>query len=71
MMEKFDKEETETMLLVDASNALNSLNRVTALHNIKQICPPFYCFLNSCYKTPTKRIVNDSNKPINHKLVYS
>ena len=32
----FHKEETEALLLVDAScNAFNSLNRQTALHNIQ------------------------------------
>ena len=59
------------MLLVDASNAFNNLNRATALHNIKQICPPFFCFLNNCYKKPTQLIVNDPTNPTNHKVVFS
>ena len=67
----FDEEETEAMLLVDASNAFNNLNRATALHNIKQICPPFFCFLNNCYKKPTQLIVNDPTNPTNHKVVFS
>ena len=34
-------EKTEAILLVDASNAFNSLNRATALRNIQTICPAF------------------------------
>ena len=31
----FQQEETEAILLVDASNAFNSFNRLSALHNIR------------------------------------
>ena len=41
----FDLNETEAVLLVDASNAFNSLNRHTALHNISRICPPLSSIL--------------------------
>ena len=37
----FDDDKTEAILLVDASNAFNSLNRATALMNIRKVCPPF------------------------------
>ena len=37
----FLEEDTEGILLVDTSNAFNSLNRIVALHNIQQICPSF------------------------------
>ena len=35
----FHREETEALLLIDASNAFNSLNRETALLNIQRLCP--------------------------------
>ena len=35
----FEDEESEAVLLVDASNAFNSLNRSNALHNIMNVCP--------------------------------
>ena len=31
----FKKEETDALLLIDASNAINALNRPAALHNIR------------------------------------
>ena len=40
MKDIFEEEETDGLLLVDASNAFNSLNREALLHNIKYICPP-------------------------------
>ena len=40
MREVFDDPSTEAVLLVDASNAFNSLNRQVALHNMQSLCPP-------------------------------
>ena len=37
----FQDADTESCLLVDASNAFNSLNRRAALHNVSVLCPPF------------------------------
>ena len=42
MRGKFGDDESEGILLVDAENAFNKLNRKTALQNIKVLCPPFY-----------------------------
>ena len=35
----FQEENTEGVLLIDASNAFNSLNRQVVLHNIQMLCP--------------------------------
>jgi hypothetical protein len=37
----FDTETTEAVILVDAENAFNKLNRRVALHNIQYLCPNF------------------------------
>ena len=35
----FDADDTDAVLLIDASNAFNSLNRAAALHNISILRP--------------------------------
>ena len=37
----FSEDNYEAVLLVDADNAFNTLNRLTALHNICILCPVF------------------------------
>ena len=41
MQKLFNSPEVEAVLLVDATNAFNSINRQTALRNIQHICQPF------------------------------
>ena len=55
----FENIETECIILVDAENAFNNLNRKAALKNIKTICPPFYRYLNNTYQKPAQLIIND------------
>ena len=38
---RFLDDRTEGILLIDARNSINSLNRDLALKNIKKICPSF------------------------------
>ena len=40
MRQVFESSETEAVILVDATNAFNSLNRQAALLNIRHLCPP-------------------------------
>ena len=40
---------TEAVLLVDASNAFNVLNRQAALHNIRVLCPSLATILGNTY----------------------
>ena len=35
----FDADETDSVLLIEASNGFNALNRAAALHNIRVLCP--------------------------------
>ena len=39
--------------LVDASNAFNSLNRITALYNTLDLCPAFGTLAINCYRPPS------------------
>lgn len=54
----FQQEETEAILLVDASNAFNSLNRLSALHNINRLCPSLATALINSYRAPTELFVD-------------
>ena len=35
----FDADETDAVLLIDASNAFNALKRAAAVHNTQVLCP--------------------------------
>ena len=45
----FEKEDYEAVVLVDATNTFNSLNRSTSLLNLQQICPEFAIFIINTY----------------------
>ena len=46
----FDEDNTEGILLIDASNAFNNLNRRVALFNIQYTCPAIAKALINCYR---------------------
>ena len=54
----FESDENEAVLLADASNAFNSLNRQVALHNIRRLCPPLATILINTYRVPTELFVD-------------
>jgi len=53
----FEGDDTEGMLLIDASNAFNSLNREVALHNIPRICPCLADITNNTYNAPARLFI--------------
>ena len=63
-----EEDETEAVLLLDAQNAFNCLNRLTALINIRSICPMLSNILINPYRSPTCLFVDGetliSNKDI-------
>ena len=52
-----DTEETEALLLVDATNAFNTLIRQGALHNVQVTCPAILTILSNTYKAPGRMFV--------------
>ena len=58
----FDEEETDAVLLIDASNAFNSLNRDALLHNIPYLCPPMSTYVRNCYKKPARLFIAGGKK---------
>ena len=50
--------DTDAVLLVDASNAFNSLNREVALHNIRHLCRSLATILINIYRDATELFVD-------------
>ena len=50
-------------MLVDASNAFNSINRNAFLHNITIICPPQARYVRNCYYAKTQLIIIRRGNP--------
>ena len=57
MKELFEMEESEAVLLVDAVNAFNSVNRQVLLHNISILCPAIAIFVKNCYQSAARLFV--------------
>jgi len=54
MLEIYNKDECEGLLLVDASNAFNSLNQQAALQNVKVTCPNIAQYIENMYSQPSR-----------------
>ena len=61
MRELFENDESEAVLLVDATNAFNCLNRTTALLNVRHLCPAFSTYLINTYRVPCKLFLSDGS----------
>ena len=57
MNQIFAEEETDALLLVDATNAFNSINRKVMLHNIQYLCPSMSTYTYNCYCTASRLFV--------------
>ena len=58
MNSMFSTDETDAVLLTDATNAFNKLNRAVALHNISILCPTTIAtFVIDTYRLPVRLFV--------------
>ena len=62
MNQLFRDDLTEGVLLVDASNAFNSINRQVALHSMHFICPAIATILENTYQSPVRMFVAGQEK---------
>ena len=46
----FEADDTDAVLLIDASNAFNSLERAAALHNTRILCPSISNYAINIYR---------------------
>ena len=53
----FDADDTDAILLINASNAFNSLNRAAALHNMRILCPTIATYVVNTYRLPTRLFI--------------
>jgi hypothetical protein len=53
----FQADASDAVILVDADNAFNRLNRSVALWNIRYICPPLTTFTMNCYQVPGRLFI--------------
>ena len=60
----FEESSTDAMILVDAVNAFNNLNRKVALLNIQVLCPAIAIILINCYRGKASLFVKE-------EIVYS
>ena len=57
MRELFEHDNSDAVLLIDASNAFNSLNRAAALHNIRVLCPSIATCAINTYREPARLFI--------------
>ena len=60
----FEKPNTEALILVDAENAFNMLNREAALNNVHIVCPEVATYLMNTYRSPAKLFISGGDEYI-------
>lgn len=58
MSQVFAEEETDGILLIDASNAFNQMNRSVALHNIQITCPEMSQYIINTYRKSSRLFIS-------------
>ena len=53
----FEADDTDAVLLIDATNAFNCLNRAAALHNIRVVCPTISIYALNTYREPARLFI--------------
>ena len=53
----FEADDTDAVLLIDASNAFNALNRAAALHNICVLCPVIAVYAINTYRRSARLFI--------------
>ena len=48
----FEEDDCQGVIVVDATNAFNSMHRASSLHNIRYICPEFSTYIINTYRQP-------------------
>ena len=62
MREIYTENDADAVLLVDATNAFNAINREAMLHNISIKCPSFSQYVNNTYGNASKLYITGGNR---------
>ena len=57
MRKIYEDDATDAVLLIDAENAFNSMNRQVALHNIHVICPSIAAYITNTYRNSSRLVI--------------
>ena len=57
MSQVFEEEGTDGILLIDASNAFNQMNRAVAMHNIQITCKELSMYIMNTYRSPSRLFI--------------
>ena len=57
MSQVFEEEGTDRILMIDASNAFNQMNRSAALHNIQIVCQEMALYIINTYRSPSRLFI--------------
>ena len=57
MKELYEEENSEAVIMIDSSNAFNSMNRAVALNNLQVLCPTIATYLINTYRQPSRLFV--------------
>ena len=58
MSQVFDEEGTDGVLLIDATNAFNQMNRAVAMHNISITCKEVASYIINTYRSPSRLFIS-------------
>ena len=73
LRESFEDTETEAILLIDAQNAFNSLNRELPIKNIERLCLALVAAVKNSYSKPSNLFINRkicSPRKAPHKVTH-
>ena len=62
MSQVFVEEGTHGILLIDASNAFNQMNRSVALHNVQITCKEMSLYIINTYRSPSRLFICDGGE---------
>ena len=63
----FEADDRDAVLLIDASNAFNALNRATAVHSIRVLCPVIAVYAINTYSKSAHLFITGGKEIVSAK----